>query len=47
MTAVSAVVTAYEPLPGEEVDQAEQARRLQECFALLRAGLARPEPPGT
>jgi AcrR family transcriptional regulator len=47
MTAVSAVVTAYEPFPGEEVNEAEQARRLHECFTLLRAGLARPEPPGT
>jgi AcrR family transcriptional regulator len=49
MTAVSAVVSAYEPFPGEELDQAEQARRLRECFALLRAGLhpgpGRPEPP--
>ncbi|MBP1705387.1 MAG: TetR family transcriptional regulator [Chloroflexi bacterium] len=45
-TAVSAVVTAYEPLPGEKVDLAEQTRRLEEAFALLRAGLARPEAPG-
>jgi AcrR family transcriptional regulator len=51
MTAVSAVVAAYEPFPGEELDQAEQARRLRECFALLRVGLqpgpARPESTRT
>jgi AcrR family transcriptional regulator len=47
MTAVSAVVAAYQPFPGEELDQAEQARRLRECFAFLRAGLSKPEAPRT
>jgi AcrR family transcriptional regulator len=47
MTAVSAVVAAYEPFLGEEVEPAEQARRLHECFALLRTGFSRTGSPGT
>jgi AcrR family transcriptional regulator len=42
--AVSAVVTAYGLAPPVEgVDHVDAARRLGECFALLRNGLERPE----
>lgn len=43
MAAMSAVVCAYEFTPPSVVDLDDRARRLRDGFALLRAGLARPE----
>ena len=43
MAAVSAVVSAYEFPPIGDIDPSERAERIRECFALLRAGLTRPE----
>ncbi len=42
--AISAVAVAYDLMPpGRSVDDAEGARSVAECFALLRAGLSQPE----
>ncbi len=42
--AISAVAVAYDLVPrGEVGDDGEGARRVAECFALLRAGLSQPE----
>lgn len=42
--AISAVAVAYDLIPpGQVVDDAEGARNVAECFALLRAGLQQPE----
>jgi len=41
MAAVSAVLTAYQFEPDEALDENQRARRLSECFALLRSGLSR------
>lgn len=40
--AVSAVVTVYDIAGADDVDHADAARRLRECFEYLRHGLERP-----
>jgi AcrR family transcriptional regulator len=44
MAAIAAVVSAYEPSPPAVPDREDAARRIAECFALLRSGLGSPLP---